>query len=75
MSPDLRESQLALSWEAFRAVVHEGALAPLGMPQFQEISDEELRSIYMYIRQEARQTVSSVHEHSSPDPKQIGSDR
>jgi quinohemoprotein ethanol dehydrogenase len=75
MSPDLRESQLALSWDAFRTVVHGGALASLGMPKFQDLGDEDLRAIYMYIRQQARQTVSSVREHSSPDPEQIGGGR
>jgi quinohemoprotein ethanol dehydrogenase len=61
MSPDLRESRVALNWEAFLTVVHGGALASLGMPQFQEIDDEELRSIYMYIRQQAREASYAAH--------------
>ncbi|MFL6603914.1 MAG: PQQ-binding-like beta-propeller repeat protein [Steroidobacteraceae bacterium] len=61
MSPDLRESRLALSWDAFHTVVHDGALAPLGMPKFQEIGDEDLRAVYMYIRQQAREATRSAH--------------
>jgi hypothetical protein len=51
---------LALSWDAFRTVVHDGSLASLGMPRFREIGDEDLRAIYMYIRQQAREAIRSA---------------
>jgi quinohemoprotein ethanol dehydrogenase len=59
-SPDLRESRGAMNWEAFRAVVQEGNLAAFGMPKFGALTDEEIRSIYMYIRKSAREAASPV---------------
>lgn len=61
MSPDLRESRVALSWDAFRNVVQGGAQASLGMPKFQDIGDEDMRAIYMYIRQRAREATLATH--------------
>jgi quinohemoprotein ethanol dehydrogenase len=58
-APDLRESSLALNWMAFRAVVHDGALAAAGMPKFGDLSDDDMRAIYMYIRQRAREAAQS----------------
>jgi hypothetical protein len=54
-APDLRESVLATNLEAFESVLHQGTRAALGMPKFDDLSDEELRAIYMYIRQRARE--------------------
>jgi quinohemoprotein ethanol dehydrogenase len=59
-APDLRESRLALSLDSFRTVVHDGALSSVGMPKFGDLKDEELRAIYMYIRQRARETAHSL---------------
>jgi quinohemoprotein ethanol dehydrogenase len=53
-APDLRESVLATRWDAFEAVVHEGALLDFGMPKFDDLSEEEVRALYMYIRLVAR---------------------
>jgi quinohemoprotein ethanol dehydrogenase len=61
VAPDLRESRVALNWDAFRSVVHDGALASLGMPQFSDITDQDLRAIYLYIRQQAREAARSAH--------------
>jgi quinohemoprotein ethanol dehydrogenase len=58
-APDLRESPLAVNWEAFKSVLHDGSRAPLGMPKFDDLNDGELRAIYMYIRQRAREASSS----------------
>jgi quinohemoprotein ethanol dehydrogenase len=58
-APDLRESALAMNWEAFKSVLHNGSLATLGMPKFEDLSDEEIREIYMYIRQRARDAAHS----------------
>jgi len=57
-APDLRESPLAVNWEAFRSVVHDGSLAAAGMPGFQNVEDTDMRSIYLYVRQRARESVS-----------------
>ena len=57
IAPDLRESRRALSWEAFRAVLHEGTLAGAGTPKFDDFSDEDTRDLYIYIRQRARGSV------------------
>lgn len=54
-APDLRESALAMKWEAFRSVLREGQLAPLGMPKYEDLSEEDQYAVYLYIRQRARQ--------------------
>jgi quinohemoprotein ethanol dehydrogenase len=59
IAPDLRESRLAMNFDAFKAVLHEGVLADLGMPQFDELSEEDLRALNAYIRQRARQVVQA----------------
>jgi quinohemoprotein ethanol dehydrogenase len=51
---DLRESNLASTWEGFNAVVHGGALLALGMPRFDALSEDDLLALYTYIRQGAR---------------------
>jgi quinohemoprotein ethanol dehydrogenase len=58
-APDLRESALAMNWEAFKSVLQDGSLAALGMPKFGDLSDEQLREIYMYVRQRARDAAQS----------------
>lgn len=59
VAPDLRASTLALSPDAFRAVVKEGLLERRGMPRFEELGDAELRSLYWYIRQRARADLAT----------------
>jgi quinohemoprotein ethanol dehydrogenase len=59
VAPDLRASTLALSFDAFRAVVKEGLLESRGMPRFAELEDEELRSLYWYIRKRARSDLTT----------------
>jgi quinohemoprotein ethanol dehydrogenase len=70
-APDLRESQLALDPKSFRQVVKDGALLSQGMPQFQNLSDEQLRQIWVYIRQRARDAMGGVSggEAAAPAPK------
>ncbi len=57
--PDLRESPMALRWESFHAVVKDGTLIPKLMPKFDELSEDELRDLFMYIRAGARQIIAS----------------
>jgi quinohemoprotein ethanol dehydrogenase len=54
IAPDLRESRLAVSYEAFKSVLIDGALAAAGMPKFDHMSEDEMRAIHMFIRQRAR---------------------
>jgi quinohemoprotein ethanol dehydrogenase len=56
-APDLRESSLALHWDTLRAVVKDGVLLPKLMPQFQQLRDDQLRAIFMYVRSGARQAL------------------
>lgn len=58
-SPDLRESSLALSFEAFRVLLREGALASAGMPKYDDLNDADLRALHAYIRQGARAALSA----------------
>ncbi|MGR8950012.1 MAG: PQQ-dependent dehydrogenase, methanol/ethanol family, partial [Gammaproteobacteria bacterium] len=60
MAPDLRESQIVLSPQAFRSVVSDGAKQSLGMPKFPRLGEPELESLSHYIRKMARRhTVNS----------------
>ena len=56
-APDLRESRIALRWEDFDALLKTGALASQGMPQFDDFSDAERYSLFMYIRDRAREAA------------------
>jgi quinohemoprotein ethanol dehydrogenase len=60
-APDLRESALSMNWEAFKTVLHGGALAAAGMPKFEDLSDKDMHAIYMYIRQRAREAFQTAH--------------
>lgn len=55
IAPDLRESVLAKNWEAFDAIVRGGMLAAMGMPRFEDLSEEEARALFMYVRKRARE--------------------
>jgi hypothetical protein len=48
---------LAMNWIAFKSVVRGGALAAAGMPRFADLSDDDTRAIYMYIRQRTREAA------------------
>lgn len=52
-APDLRASSIAMSPTAFDSVVRKGQLVPAGMPRFEEITDEELKTLREFIRSEA----------------------
>ncbi len=72
IAPDLRESGLASVWEAFRSLLHSGALASAGMPKYDELSDKDLKAIFMYIRHGAR-AASNEKGPSAPVPSGTGS--
>ncbi|NGY04191.1 PQQ-dependent dehydrogenase, methanol/ethanol family [Solimonas terrae] len=58
-APDLRASQIPLSTAAFTAVVRDGGLLARGMPQFSELSDEDILALQNYIRDRARYKPSA----------------
>jgi quinohemoprotein ethanol dehydrogenase len=51
--PDLRESDIALNYETFAEFIRSGAAADRAMPKF-EISDDDARALFMFIRSSAR---------------------
>ncbi len=50
VAPDLRASLIVRQADAFRTVVHDGALVPTGMPIFAELSDAQLADVRQYLR-------------------------
>lgn len=52
-APDLRTSPIPVDAEAFAQVVRHGALVPAGMPQFGELTDEQVEALRQYIRSRA----------------------
>lgn len=58
MAPDLRESSIPLSHQAFKSVVVDGTLIGNGMPKFKRFDDDSLLAITHYIRKSARKAVA-----------------
>ena len=59
-APDLRESAIALSPDDLWNVVHEGLLVKRGMPRFENLSRQQVDSIYNYIRFRARTALEEA---------------
>jgi quinohemoprotein ethanol dehydrogenase len=57
-APDLRASPIALQIESFRALLMQGR-GPQGMPKYDDLNDAEVRSLYAYIRQRARDDLAA----------------
>jgi quinohemoprotein ethanol dehydrogenase len=53
-APDLRESAVPLSPEAFWTVVHDGTLIERGMPRVSMFGKPQIEAIRQYIRASAR---------------------
>ena len=53
-APDLRESAFVQDYSAFRSVIVEGALLSRGMPMFDDLTENEVRSVFEYIKQQTR---------------------
>jgi quinohemoprotein ethanol dehydrogenase len=53
VGPDLRGSTVPLTPEGFDSVVRGGALVGAGMPEFDEVSDQEMIALRQYIRSRA----------------------
>jgi quinohemoprotein ethanol dehydrogenase len=65
-APDLRESGIALDFTAFKSLLHEGTLAPNGMPKFTELTDTQIRDVQMYIRNGAREVIRNPKAAAEP---------
>ena len=65
--PDLRESASLRDYAAFRAIVAEGALLPLGMPMFDDLEEAELRGTWEFLRQQARAAVKQPGRAVPPE--------
>ena len=57
MTPDLRESPIPTSKEAFKQVLIGGVRVPMGMPRFADFTDREVDGLMHYIRDVARKAV------------------
>jgi len=53
-APDLRESPVAMSMDNLWTVVHDGALMPMGMPRFDDLTREQVAQLFSFIRNGAR---------------------
>ena len=59
-APDLRESPIAMTRDAFKNVVVGGALLANGMPRFGELTDKDIDGLMHYIRKQARATATTT---------------
>jgi len=69
-APDLRESSIPLSPEAFWSVVHDGALIERGMPRFGMFGKPEIEALRQYVRARARAATTTLmpgRNHNSPN--------
>ncbi|BFM07045.1 PQQ-dependent dehydrogenase, methanol/ethanol family [Halioxenophilus aromaticivorans] len=57
-APDLRASGVPLSFEAMVSITRDGVLKERGMPQFYELSDEDIVSLQHYIRMRANEALT-----------------
>jgi quinohemoprotein ethanol dehydrogenase len=53
-APDLRESPIPLTTEAFWSVVHDGTLMARGMPRFDTFGKPQIEGLRQYVRARAR---------------------
>ncbi len=58
-APDLRRSTIPLDSASLTAVLHEGVLRQSGMPQFAELTADEIVSLQHYIRQQTRVAIAA----------------
>jgi len=60
-APDLRASAIVLDADSFKAVLQGGSLEQVGMPKYDELSDEQLELIRLFIRFRAREALKEQH--------------
>ena len=54
-APDLRTSAIPLDSQAFAGIIRDGALEPVGMPRFDDMSEAEREDLRQYIRTRRRE--------------------
>ncbi|WP_082718627.1 MULTISPECIES: PQQ-dependent dehydrogenase, methanol/ethanol family [unclassified Sphingobium] len=64
--PDLRESGVALDYQAFSQLLSEGPLMERGMPRFETLSDADKRALWSYIRAGARVSLGKRKANDAP---------
>ena len=57
MAPDLRASAVITRTDSFGRIVRDGARAVRGMPAYADLTDQELRALQHYIRQQANRAL------------------
>ncbi len=55
MAPDLRASPLVASPQVFEMVVRQGIKANMGMPAYQDLTDDDLTALRHFIQAKARE--------------------
>jgi quinohemoprotein ethanol dehydrogenase len=63
--PDLRESGIALRLDTLTQLLRSGALMSQGMPKFDNLTDEQIRQIYAYLRAKAREQLGTRPKDNS----------
>jgi quinohemoprotein ethanol dehydrogenase len=67
--PDLRESGIALHLDSLSTLLRSGALMSQGMPRFEDLTDEQIRQLFSYIRARAREQLGKrPKDDSAPHP-------
>jgi quinohemoprotein ethanol dehydrogenase len=68
--PDLRESAIALKLDSFTTLLKSGALLEQGMPRFQQLTDDQIRQLYAYVRAKAREALGKrAKDDTAPHPQ------
>ena len=68
--PDLRESAIALKLDSFTTLLRSGALLEQGMPRFQQLTDDQIRELYAYVRAKAREALGRrAKDDTAPHPQ------
>jgi quinohemoprotein ethanol dehydrogenase len=68
--PDLRESAIAFKLDSLTTLLRSGALLEQGMPRFQQLTDEQIRELYAYIRARAREALGKRQkDDTAPHPQ------
>jgi quinohemoprotein ethanol dehydrogenase len=65
-APDLRFSPVIVDRDAFKAIVKGGASKLAGMPQFAQLTEQQLEDIRYYLRARAKQAPAELAAHKAP---------
>jgi quinohemoprotein ethanol dehydrogenase len=70
MAPDLRASPLVASEKAFQMVVRDGIKTNMGMPAFEDLTEEDLKALTHFIRKKALE--ASLKKPKVKESKEVG---